>query len=83
MRLQESLASRIVSDAFQNFSLIQNFGYIASGFDMNLLRERGKKLGWNHVPHLNQLGNEVVAEGIFKWIEKEIEEKLSSLIKNN
>jgi hypothetical protein len=69
------LTATIVSDTLKKFSLIQNFGYITSGSDMKLIRQQGGKVRWNYDPHLNKLGNKTVAEGIYKWIEGEIEEK--------
>lgn len=57
------------------YQMIKKFGYIDSGDDMNLLRKQGKKLNWKYEYHLNSLGNEFIAEGIFDWIEKQINYK--------
>jgi hypothetical protein len=69
------LASRILSNILEKFSSIHKFGYIPSGSDLNLVIQKGKKVRWKYDSHLNKLGNETVADGIFKWIEGDMKLK--------
>ncbi len=63
------LPANLLSIILERYSKVNNIGYIPLYQDLNIANSKGIKTQWPFDSHLNEFGNKVFAESMFRWLQ--------------
>jgi hypothetical protein len=63
------LPANLLSTILERYSKVNNIGYIPLYQDLNIANSKGLTTQWPFDSHLNEFGNKVFAESMFRWLQ--------------
>ena len=69
-RIQKGrLPANLLSTILEYYCSVNKIGYIPLYKDLNLANSNGKKTSWSYDGHFNELGTQIFAESMYRWLQ--------------
>ena len=69
-RIQKGrLPANLLSTMLEYYCSVNKIGYIPLYKDLNLANSNGKKTSWSYDGHFNELGTQIFAESMYRWLQ--------------
>jgi len=69
-RIQKGrLPANLLSTMLEYYCSVNKIGYIPLYKDLNLANSNGKKTSWSFDGHFNELGTQIFAESMYRWLQ--------------
>ena len=63
------LPANLLSTMLEYYCSVNKIGYISLYKDLNLANSNGKKTSWSFDGHFNELGTQIFAESMYRWLQ--------------
>ena len=69
-RIQKGrLPANLLSTMLEYYCSVNKIGYIPLYKDLNIANSNGKKTSWSYDGHFNELGTQIFAESMYRWLQ--------------
>jgi hypothetical protein len=69
-RIQKGrLPANLLSTILEYYCSVNKIGYIPLYKDLNIANSNGKKTSWSYDGHFNELGTQIFAESMYRWLQ--------------